>query len=90
MKRGAAIPEETKLLVWRRDRGVCQRCMRYDVMGIDFHHMKYRGRGGSNDAINLVLLCSQCHRAVHDHKTNTSQFRTASYAVEGTSEADTI
>lgn len=36
------------------------------VETLDVHHIVPRGVGGSNRFSNLVLLCRQCHDAVHE------------------------
>jgi hypothetical protein len=51
--------------LWSRDKGCafpgCQ-CRRY----IDAHHIKHWADGGETAVDNLVLLCSQHHRLVHE------------------------
>lgn len=88
MKRAQPIPQKTKREVWERDGGICQRCGTMKCGPLHPHHKKYRSRGGSNSVINLVLLGAGCHRAVHNHAPNTAQFRTPSWAPEGTSEIE--
>lgn len=31
------------------------------------HHRKTRAQGGTNNPENLVALCGNCHRYIHDH-----------------------
>lgn len=33
----------------------------------DIHHIKPKKEGGTNDNSNLIVLCPNCHRKVHDH-----------------------
>lgn len=51
----------TKLLVIKRDMGICRCCGRkadkYEV-----HHIKPREEGGSDHPANLVLLGKDCHQ----------------------------
>lgn len=32
----------------------------------EIHHVRTRGAGGDDDDENLLALCSECHRGVHD------------------------
>lgn len=56
--------------VIERDRGQCVNC---GAPGpdttLDVHHIVPRGQGGSDKLSNLVLLCRQCHDAVHGEGT---------------------
>lgn len=88
MRRGETVPEAVRLEVWRRDRGVCQRCFRASCLPCEPHHKKFRSRGGSNEAKNLVLLGRVCHDAVHAHAPDTAKFRTFRWQQEGQTEAD--
>jgi hypothetical protein len=60
------IPPATKRLVLERDQWCCQvpgcRAARF----LDVHHIIHREHGGTNDAWNLVTLCSGHHRLHHD------------------------
>lgn len=52
--------------VYERDQGICGGCRKrvgwnYGQM----HHVKHRGRGGSDDLANLAWSCSCCHRSEH-------------------------
>jgi 5-methylcytosine-specific restriction endonuclease McrA len=60
--------------VLRRSQGTCevmlpkmegywQRC---DRPAQQIHHLKPRGRGGSNESWNLKHICFDCHRLIHD------------------------
>ena len=44
--------------------GHCGRWTEFDQFHI--HHKKTRGAGGTDDKSNLIGLCWQCHRKVHD------------------------
>lgn len=71
-KKRAAIPAGTQHKVRLRDQGQCRyhhngdRCQnrRY----LEFHHRIPVAKGGSDKAENLVLLCSEHHRAIHSLK----------------------
>jgi hypothetical protein len=60
------IPPATKRLVMERDQWCCQvpgcRAARF----LDVHHIIHREHGGTNDAWNLLTLCSGHHRLHHD------------------------
>lgn len=57
--------------VTTRDGHACRVCKRrVGGMGLleagHHHHLAYRSRGGTHTTENVVLLCVQCHSAVHD------------------------
>jgi hypothetical protein len=64
------LSAKTKHQVWLRDQGRCRyhrqglRCDRTRFLHI--HHRKPRALGGSDRLENLVLLCGEHHRAVHE------------------------
>jgi len=53
-----------------RDEGLCRRCSR---PASHVHHRLRKGMGGELDEnvkyglANLVSLCAECHRHIHDH-----------------------
>ena len=66
----------------------CFRCARCGKLGgLEAHHRKARSqltkkdlaRGNGGGVDNGVGLCPSCHRAVHDHRDNTEQFRIKSW-----------
>ena len=74
MQRGRARLAKTRLaaacvLVRERDGGQCVVCGMPDV---EVHHIKFRSQGGKHDPENLVCLCADCHRAVHDRRMRVS------------------
>jgi 5-methylcytosine-specific restriction endonuclease McrA len=50
--------------ILRRDGWRCQACG--GRTNLQVHHLTYRGRGGSDDEKNLISLCADCHRHVHE------------------------
>lgn len=68
------IPPEVRREVDDRDRGYCRRCGQFLGDRRIHHHIHYggdfRGMGGRrlHEVDNLVTLCNECHRAVHDRK----------------------
>ena len=48
--------------IYERDEGKCQECFR---LGTEIHHVKFRSQGGRGVVTNGLLLCSDCHRKVH-------------------------
>lgn len=60
------IPPATRRAVLHRDGLRCVvpgcRCR----LWLDVHHLRARASGGTHDEANLVTLCSQHHRLVHD------------------------
>ncbi len=59
------IPPRVRREVLARDRHRCRApgCGRRRYLEV--HHVVARSRGGSNEAANLVTLCSACHRVWH-------------------------
>jgi tetratricopeptide (TPR) repeat protein len=57
----AAIPEEVRHAVWRRDEGRCVQCGSQEKL--EYDHIIPVSRGGSNTERNLQLLCEPCNRA---------------------------
>lgn len=41
----------------------CAHCGRNDYL--QFHHLKPKAAGGSDEADNLILLCACCHAVIH-------------------------
>jgi len=96
------IPESTVNEIWKRAKNVCeavwdnnQRCRKgfyaesLAEKRFAIHHKKFRSRQGTNDKINLVLLCPDCHYKVHHYKGDwTARYRTKANKPEGTNEMD--
>jgi len=59
--RSRHIPDDVKVEVWQRDRGVCVRCGAQD--DLQFDHIIPFSKGGSNSAANIQLLCRKCNLA---------------------------
>ena len=53
------ISDDVKLLVWSRDGGACTRCGSKERLHFD--HIIPVAKGGSNDAVNIQLLCQSCN-----------------------------
>ena len=54
--------------VIQRDNVTCQKCEERDPLKLDPpHHIIYKSRGGSDTHANLILLCRDCHKWVHDN-----------------------
>lgn len=54
----------------QRDNFTCRRCGKYGPNGggeLHVHHIKPRGRGGSDDPSNLITLCLDCHSKQPHH-----------------------
>lgn len=55
-------------VVRERDSGLCRACAalgRWE-RGVDPHHLVFRAQGGADAAENVILLCREHHRALHD------------------------
>ena len=61
---------KVKQWVLGRDGGRCQAgALSHDCTGqaVHVHHVKPRGRGGSDDPSNLIGVCAVGHLAIHEH-----------------------
>jgi len=59
-----AISSNVKREVWRRDQGHCARCGSRE--NLEYDHIIPVGKGGSNTARNIELLCQECNRKKSD------------------------
>lgn len=55
--------DQLKKYVLNRDGWKCQDCG--TSANLQVHHLLYRSRLGSDEAINLITLCVKCHRRRH-------------------------
>lgn len=46
----------------------CERCGKPGHGGC--HHIRYKSQGGGDIQENLVRLCMECHRGIHDARYN--------------------
>ena len=66
----AAVPKHKRirnralLKVMREEIPYCERCGKPGHGGV--HHIRYKSQGGSDIRPNLVRLCYECHRGIHD------------------------
>lgn len=79
------MKQELREAVVERDRGKCVNCRSSVGVNGDVHHIVHRGVGGADVITNLVLLCRQCHDAIHDDETMapTVQFSSTGYMSSG-------
>ncbi len=62
-----AIAPSVRRRVLARDGHRCQAPGCTNTRFLEVHHITPRSQGGSNDASNLITLCSACHRHTHRH-----------------------
>ena len=62
----ATIPPSVRAAVLARDRHRCTTPGCRSTYFLEVHHVIARNKGGSNEAENLVTLCSRCHGFVHE------------------------
>ncbi len=67
-----AIAPATRRFVLARARHQCERAGCSHSHFLEIHHKIQRSKGGTNDPENLTVLCSGCHRLLHEHKTGKS------------------
>ena len=53
--------------VLNRDNYTCQICGKKHTR-LEVHHIIYRSQGGTDDENNLITLCEDCHKDIHDGK----------------------
>lgn len=59
--------DQVGLAIRERDRERCMNCLRSgEDVTLDVHHVVPRGSSGSQKLSNLILLCRQCHDAIHN------------------------
>lgn len=63
---------EVRKQIYERDNGLCQECGR---QGTEIHHCVFRSSGGRGVFSNGVLLCSDCHRKVHQSRSLADKWR---------------
>lgn len=57
--------ENAKAYVLIRDNYTCQ-CCKTKRGTLHVHHIAYRSQGGSDDTDNLITLCENCHKKLHN------------------------
>lgn len=57
--------ENRKAYVLWRDNYKCQCCHKSGIP-LQVHHIVYRSNGGSDHEDNLITLCEQCHKDIHN------------------------
>lgn len=57
--------ENVKAFVRDRDNYTCQCCSKKNCR-IEVHHILFRSLGGSDEPENLISLCKDCHKGVHN------------------------
>lgn len=66
----------------QRENYTCQSCGKIVKRGYNIHHLTYK-RVGKERSSDLVFLCRNCHKAIHDKKNNQKakkkEFKTKSY-----------
>jgi len=74
-------------VVLDRAKGKCEaRLSECQRTATQIHHIKLRSRGGSDEPINLMVVCLICHKNITENKPGTHRFRGHSWNVEGTDE----
>ena len=62
--RDKAAYERQRRAVLERDGWRCQHCGSRD--NLHLHHQLFLSHGGPDSAENLIVLCAECHQALHD------------------------
>lgn len=48
-------------------------CKMCGSVAVDIHHIIPKGRGGKDEAENLIALCRDCHTLAHEHKISEEE-----------------
>ena len=65
--------ENVKSYARKRDNYTCQRCkkslkdLKKNNIQLQVHHIKPKSRGGTDVPENLITLCENCHKQVHEY-----------------------
>ena len=51
--------------ILHRDNYTCQCCGKKNCR-LEVHHIKFKSNGGTDDEENLITLCKECHKGIHD------------------------
>lgn len=62
-KKSKNVSKEIREQIIERDHHVCRYCGSRERLQV--HHIKYRSKGGSEEADNLITLCEWCHYEIH-------------------------
>lgn len=62
------ITPETRREVLERDGWRCRKCGEENLDKLTLHHVIYRSQSGGHAADNLVTICWDDHKKIHDHK----------------------
>lgn len=65
------VPARVRQAVLDRDGG-CVLCGTSGENRLQLHHVVLRSQGGRHDADNLVVLCADCHRDVHEGRQDVA------------------
>jgi len=57
---------QLRLRVLQRDAWRCQQCGHLGEVQV--HHIQPRGRMGSDVELNLITLCTECHKSLHGNQ----------------------
>jgi 5-methylcytosine-specific restriction endonuclease McrA len=67
-KSNGHVPNWNKIRQYVQERD--KWCVLCGEKGEEIHHVVYKNDGGSDTPDNLVLLCKDCHKAIHDDAPN--------------------
>ena len=56
-----------KEAILNRDNYTCQYCGKKNIR-LEVHHIIYHSNSGTNDENNLITLCEDCHKGIHNGK----------------------
>jgi hypothetical protein len=68
VKEGSSILEYSKRTVskiLKRSKKGCSLCG-WNSAACDIHHIDHRANGGNDDHDNLIVVCPNCHREIHE------------------------
>jgi 5-methylcytosine-specific restriction endonuclease McrA len=55
-----------KEMIKTQQNGQCGICLnQFQHSELEIHHIKYKSKGGDDRRMNLIAVCSHCHRLIH-------------------------
>ncbi len=73
------LSKRTISKILKRSKKGCSICG-WNKASCDIHHIVHRKHGGTNDNSNLIVVCPNCHREIHEHNPPASELQEKSIA----------
>lgn len=80
----AGVAQDIREFIKNRDNNTCQMCCKYDESyNMQVHHITPVSDGGTDEYTNLILLCYECHKTVHQKnwQSYTNKFHSYTFNI---------